>query len=263
VDIDLGELLMGKVKTASDYEAEIRIIYPPRNEIEEKQIKQKVGMLADRVTITILRARNEQDPWPDKELGWEVRDMLLKEDTGLKQVGDYWAYYSMPGHSGYVGVLVERKGGKYGAEDLYSTLMNSENCARFYREIDRFYEDLRFSQMVIIAECSFEQFLLYKPPFIGKTYNSDHIGASVAARRGKIASLYARGVPVIFAGTRKNAIEIYKALIRQWIIKNYVRILGLDKLPYDDEAALLKRKAELEASLTAVNHSLEMIGVSV
>jgi hypothetical protein len=256
---------MGKVKTATDYAQEIRDLYSIqyRTIEEQKRLNGQVSSWAKLLDITIFQAQNEQLPWREEDLDFHVRPMLLKEKTGIQQVGDMQAYYSSPGCSGWVGLLVERKGGKYGAEDLYSTLMNSENCARFYREIDRFYEDLRFSQMVIIAECSFEQFLLYKPPFIGKTYNSDHIGASVAARRGKIASLYARGVPVIFAGTRKNAIEIYKALIRQWIIKNYVRILGLDKLPYDDEAALLKRKAELEASLTAVNHSLEMIGVSV
>lgn len=254
--------MMGKVKTATDYEAEILELYSIKNRTieQDKRLNGQVSSWAKLLDITIFQAQNEQLPWREEDLDFHVRPMLLKENSGMQQVGDYQAYYSMPGHAGYVGLLIERKGGKNGAEDLYSTLMNSENCARFYREIDRFQQDPRFSQMVIITECSFEQFLLYKPPFIGKTYNSDHIGASVAARRGKIASLYARGVPVIFAGTRKNAIEIYKALIRQWIIKNYVTILKLDSKPYDDEATLLRKKAELEANLTAVNHSLEIMG---
>jgi hypothetical protein len=206
--------------------------------------------------ITIFQAQNEQTPWTPDELGYSIRPMLLKDKSGLQQVGDYQAYYSMPGRAGWVGILAERKGGKKGCEDLYSTLMNSENCARFYREIDRFQEDPRFTQMVVIAECSFEQFLLYQPPFVGKVRNTQHIGASVEARRGKIASLYARGVPVIFAGTRKNAIEVYKALIRQWLIKNYVSMLGLDKGPYDDVEHLKNKKAMLEAELLAVNSSL-------
>lgn len=247
---------MAKVKTASDYAAEIKEVYPPKNEQDEKQIKQKVGMLADRLTITIFRARNEQDPWPIEDLGWQVRDMFLKKDTDLQQVADYQAYYEFPGCSGWVGILVERKGGKHGAEDLYGTLMVKENCDRFYREIDRFHEDKRFSQMVIITECSFEQFLLYKPLFVGKSLNTNHSGASVEARRGKIASLYARGIPVIFAGTRLNAIKIYKALVRQWIIKNYVTLLKLDENPHDDISYLQEKLTRLELEVKTTRHEL-------
>lgn len=250
-------------KTADDYEAEIRRSYPPKTEQDEKRLSGRVSSFVDHLTITIFRARNEQDPWPLEDTGWEIRDMLLKEDTGRQQVADYQAYYQSCGVSGWVGLLVERKGGKHGAEDLYSTLMNSENCARFYREIERFQADNRFTQMVIIAECSFEQFLLYKPAFIGKTFNTDHIGASVEARRGKIASLYSRGVPVLFAGTRLNAVKIYKSLIRQWLIKNYVLILGLDKQPYDDETFLKGRLARAEEEVKAARSSLKALGVEV
>ena len=134
--------------------------------------------------------------------------------------------------------------------------MNAKKCARFYREIDRYNDDPRFSQMVVIAECTFEQFLLYRPPFIGKKRNTKHIGASVAARRGKIASLHARGVPVVFCGTRKNAIEMYKVLVRQWLIKNYVTVLGLGKKPFDDEEFLKNRLARLEVEIEATRSAL-------
>ena len=243
-------------KTASGYAAEIRQLYPTTTEAEQLTLNRKISSFVKLLDITIFQAQNEQLPWSEEDLGYTVRPMLLKSKCGDDQVGDYQAYYSSPVCSGWVGILVERKGGKKGCEDLYSTLINSENCSRFYREIDRFQEDERFTQMVIIAECSFEQFLLYRPPFIGKTFNKDHLGASVAARRGKIASLYARGVPVIFAGTRYNAIEVYKALIRQWLIKNYVSILGLDVEPYNDRAFLETRIAQLEAELQAARASL-------
>ena len=220
------------MKTASDYAEEIKALYPVTTEKDLQKLNRRVSSFVKLLDITIFQAQNEQTPWTPDELGYSIRPMLLKEDSGLQQVGDYQAYYSCEECSGWIGLLVERKGGKKGCEDLYSTLMNSENCARFYREIDRFKEDKRFTQMVIIAECSFEQFLLYQPIFVGKVRNTQHIGASVEARRGKIASLYARGVPVIFAGTRKNAVEVYRALLRQWLIKNYVAILGLDEKPY-------------------------------
>jgi hypothetical protein len=245
-------------KNAADYADEIRTMYPATTEEAEVILNRRVTSFVNLLDITIFTAQNEQKPWTPEELGYQVRPMLLKEDCGVQQVGDYQAYYSGPGIAGWVGLLVERKGGEKGCEDLYSTLMNSENCARFYREIGRYNEDPRFSQMVVIAECTFEQFLLYRPPFIGKKRNTKHIGASVAARRGKIASLHARGVPVVFCGTRKNAIEMYKVLVRQWLIKNYVTVLGLGKKPFDDEEFLKNRLARLEVEMEATRSALNV-----
>ncbi|MDD3077395.1 MAG: hypothetical protein PHE44_12720, partial [Proteiniphilum sp.] len=187
-------------KNAADYADEIMTMYPAATEDVKVILNRRVSSFVNLLDITIFTAQNEQKPWTQKELGYQIRPMLLKEDCGVQQVGDYQAYYSGHGIAGWVGLLAERKGGNKGCEDLYSTLMNAENCARFYREIDRYNADPRFSQMVVIAECTFEQFLLYRPPFIGKKRNTKHIGASVAARRGKIASLHARGVPVVFCG---------------------------------------------------------------
>lgn len=243
-------------KTISDYAGEIKVLYPAITEAEQQTLNRKVSSFVKLLDITIFQAQNEQTPWREEDLGYHIRPMLLKSLCGADQVGDYQAYYDSSVCSGWVGVLVERKGGKKGCEDLYSTLINSENCARFYREIDRFKEDKRFSQMVVIAECTFEQYLLYQPPFIGKSFNRDHIGASVEARRGKIASLYSRGVPVLFCGTRKNATETYKALIRQWLIKNYVSMLGLDVEPYNDRVFLEKKILQLETELEAARSSL-------
>jgi hypothetical protein len=250
-------------KTAADYAAEIKELWPATNEAEETVLNRKISSFVKLLDITIFRANNEQLPWSEDELWFPVRDMLLKKDFHIQQVGDYQAYYSSPVCSGWVGVLVERKGGKKGCEDLYSTLINSENCSRFYREVERFREDVRFSQMVVIAECSFEQYLLFKPPFIGKTFNQDHIGASVEARRGKIASLYTRGIPVIFAGTRLNAIKTYQALIRQWLIKNIDTVLKLNVAPYSDLDYLEEKKARLELEKDKLEADLEAVNASL
>lgn len=247
-------------KTASDYAIKIREIWPATTEAEKETQDKLISEFVKHLDITIFQAQNEQLPWTSEDLGYDIRPMLLKQKTGIQQVGDYQAYYSGAGVEGYIGLLGERKGGKKGCEDLYSTLINPDNCARFYREIDRFKEDKRFSQMIIIAECSFEQFLLYTPLFTGKTRNTNHIGASVESRRGKIASLYARGVPVLFCGTRLNAIKTYKALIRQWLIKNIHIVLKLDVGPYNDRVFLETKIAQLEAELEAARASLSRLG---
>jgi len=256
-----------KKKTSSQYEDDIKQLYlevkaDPTNKEKQKALKNRVETWEKTLKKTIIRANNETNPWEESNLKMPIRKMPTKQESGDYQTADYICYYEGGRVAGYCGVLVERKGGdkkKGGPQDLYGTLLNAEHCARFYREIERFQEDDRFSKMVVIAECTFGQYLLYVPPFIGKTRNVNHVGASVESRRGKIASLYARGVPVIFADTRYNAIEIYKALIRQWIIKNYVSILKLDKLVYDERLFLENRVAQLEAELQAAKASLESL----
>lgn len=227
-------------KTISQYVNEINDLYNqtleyPDSETFQKKLKNRVGSWADLLEITVFVASNEQRPYTSEELGYSTRSMLLKQHTKIKQVGDLHAYYSGGGVAGWVGVLVERKGGKKGMEDLYGTLMNADNCARFYREIETFQADERFSLMVVIAECTLTDFLLYVPAFNGNKRNYDHIGASVESRRAKINSLYIRGVPVLFAGARIMAIEMYRGLIRQWILKNYVSILKLGMQIEDSE----------------------------
>lgn len=248
-------------KTIQQYQEEIRTLYGalkeyPDNETLQSKLDNRVSSWAKLLDITIFAAQNEQLPWTENDLGHSVRPMLLKDKSGIQQVGDYQAYYQGPGYAGWVGILAERKGGNKGCEDLYSTLMNAENCARFYREIERFRDDQRFSLMVVIAECSLNDFLLYSPAFTGKERNVNHIGANVEARRGKIASLYTRGVPVVFAGTRKNAIELYRGLIRQWLRQNYVSILKLDIQPYNDRKTIENKIAMHEAELLSLKGSL-------
>ena len=60
----------------------------------------------------------------------------------------------------------------------------------------------------------------------------------------------------MFCGTRKNAIEMYKMLVRQWLIKNYVTVIGLDKKPFDDKEFLKNRLALLEVEIEATRSAL-------
>jgi hypothetical protein len=227
----------------------------------KKELDSQLRGWIKNLNITIFVAQNEKLDWKPEELNeFSVRPMLLKSECGYDQVGDYQAYYEGGGVAGWIPILVERKGGRKGCEDLYGTLTNQDHCDTFYREIDRYYADPRFNQMIVITECTLPEFLLYIPPFNGKTRNVNHIGASPESRGGKIDSLFDRGVPVLFAGTRKLAIQRYKGIIKAWLRLNYAFVLKLDVEPYNDLKTLQDKKSRLEVELHAVNGSLERLG---
>ena len=54
-------------------------------------------------------------------------------------------------------------------------------------------------------------------------------GASVESRMGTMARFVVRDVQPVWCGSRKRATELYKYIIRQSCIKDYRRILGLEK----------------------------------
>jgi hypothetical protein len=227
---------LAKAKTIQEYEAEIRELHfqlkdYPDNETIQNKLKGKLSAWQKLVTIVIFRASNEQTGWTEKELGYTVLPMPRQKDSGHPQVADYWFYYTAgDNHEGLAKLIVERKGGKKGCEDLYGTLAHEDNRLNFSQEIDRFKADPRFNQMVIIAECSLKEYLEFTPPFMGKKRNTAHYGMSVPAREATIAGLIVKGVFVFFASTRKRAINIYLNLIRQWLIKNYEIVLKLDAM---------------------------------
>ncbi len=237
---------------------ELKKDYPDSETIDRKLYTQ-LSAFEYKLNKLFFVASNEQTPWEPELLGGEIRPMLTKREFKVPQCGDYQCYYKGPGFEGWVPILVERKGGarrKSGPNDLYGTLSNKENRTNLYEEIERFKADKRFEQMYLIAECSFDEFMKYVPAFNGRERNTNHIALSAETRRATIAGIEIRGCHVIWAGTRARAIQMYKDLIRQWIMKNYPRVLGLDKLVYDDYTALARRKDRLEVELLAVNASL-------
>lgn len=289
---------MGKVKTIEDYEAKIKELHPQIQELRAKIekcstlkapkkdiaiVKKKLteelvslesqmwtqrSKWAEFVKVIVFQSPEEHYPWTEEDLGYEVRKMLTKKEISIEQTADYQAYCEGKGYGCWLPFIVERKGGKVSKKgqgipnDLYATLSNEKSRQTFYKEIERFKEDKRFTQMFLIAECSYEDYIKYIPAYNGRDEsghakrNTNHIGVSVGTREATIAGLEMRGCHVIFSGSRDRAIKMYRDLIRQWLLKNYDVVLGLNKTPYDDLKYLETKKAQLEAELSYVNDSL-------
>jgi hypothetical protein len=236
-------------KTREEYEADIRKLHHtireygdvPEVEKLKATLNRKLGKWFELLDIYIVVANNEQTPWTSEELGFKTHPMFLKKDTQLQQVGDYQIFVNGTGKSlqeCFSSLLVERKGCTYERDekrggvnmigcDIYQTLMNKPGRERFYREVSRFHSDPRFTQMIVICECTYEQFLQFTPKFTGRTFNRNHTGASVASRVATINGLFERGVSVRFMGSRKRAIEAYRNMIRLNVIGCYERFIEL------------------------------------
>lgn len=242
---------MSKTKTRDERENIIMIL---RNEIQahsgvhcaavdtlKSKLSQQLSAWFEliRDDINICVARNEQTPWTQEELGYPTRPMFKKAEFGMDQVGDYQIVINRMGpiNDSFSSLLVERKGCTYDIDcrgcstlvgcDLYSTLMTRSNHERFVREIDKYKLDTRFETLCVIVECSYNEFLRFRPPFNGQTWNNLNHGASRESRIGAVNSLIVKhGVQVLFAGNRMNAITAYRNMIRQSVICDYVRFIG-------------------------------------
>jgi len=218
------------VKTIDDYAANILQLHvelqrlPPQHpdyeKIEDKLSRQKTAWV--------------------KKLDFNVRvaqitiPMEKKAASGYNQTGDYTFEILNDDQSITIGGLcVERKGatrknGRMVGCDLYSSFAKKDNRRRFEAEFKRYQKDPRFNLFVLIAECSYGEYLSFKPAFNGTNYNKTNFGMNVAARRGTIAKLITMGVVVYFAGTRQAAVELYHDLVLQWCRVNYKTILNID-----------------------------------
>ena len=232
----------------------MKLDYPDSETIERKLYDQ-LSQWEYKHDRTYYISGQEQYPWTAEKLGHKTDNMLtvaevdkyftkrfmanpyklnifdgFERDDIQPQAGDYQCHYEGPGYHGWIPVVVERKGGKEGQsgpEDLYGSLSNIDNRRNIYEEIDRIKMDKRFFYRYLIAECTYDQYMKYVPLFKGRGRNVDHISVSAETRQATIASLEIRGIHVIWAGTRAMATQMYKHLNRQWMMKNYVRILGL------------------------------------
>lgn len=119
---------MGRKKTANDYRDLITVSYYKlylagiEDNIErvqlEKTLKRQLKSWSDLVMVVVYIPGNEQNPWTFDELGYGVKKMELKKDSGHDQVGDYHvkvctqeAIGDLPAIWKYLDVIVERKGG--------------------------------------------------------------------------------------------------------------------------------------------------------
>jgi hypothetical protein len=225
---------MSKKLSQLDYSALIR------NEIRESEEEpgnkkivdrhhRHIGKWVDMLDIIVYVAQNEKIPWTTEELGFPVLPMPTKLRSGFRQVGDYITCVTTQKVGGthvWLPLVVERKGGKRmkggNPEDLYGTLMSTSNRSAFMSELERFENDPRFNngKFVIIAECSYKDFIEYRPAINGRKRNTG-FGASINSREATIAKLDELGYQVMFAGSRTRAVRYFKTRVRQSIIQNY------------------------------------------
>jgi len=228
------------MKSIGDYEVDIKKYYdelqrlPPQHPDYEKiedQLSRQLTAWSKELNITVQVANNEKTPWLSDEIGYPCIPMATKQASGTPQTGDYVAY--LDDYDTFAGALVERKGttrenGRMIGCDLYSSFAKKDNRRRFEAEFKRYQKDPRFNLFVLIAECSYLEYLSFKPKFNGKNYNKTNYGMNVAARRATIAKLISMGIDVHFAGTRQAAVELYSDLVRQWCRVDYKTILNID-----------------------------------
>ena len=241
---------MSKTKTREDRETSIAQLHNlikkygdvPVTDKPRATLKRQLTAWFDLIQpdVAVCIAQNEQTPWTTEELGYPVMPMFKKSEHGFQQVGDYQIVINRMGKikESFSSLLIERKGCTFKTEemrgvpvmvgcDLYQTLLNKTGHERFIREIERFKVDTRFDRMVVLCECSYEQFIRFKPPFNGKKYNLRNYGATVESRIGVVNSLFVdHGVQVLFAGTRKRAVAAYRNAIRQAVMRDYVRFVA-------------------------------------
>ena len=214
------------VKSVFDYESDIikyheALVDYPDNVTLQNKINYRLGKWVNLLDIIVFRANNEQLPWKEDEIGLKIKPMANKKTSGFYNVADY--QFFIQNYNCFGGLIIERKT----TEDFYSTMMRSENRRRLYRELSRYEADSRFSQMIIMVEGTMQDFLKYAPKFTGKIYNKNHVGANVESRRATIAGLYARGIPILWCGSREQAVKIYPQLVKQWIVKHYDELIEI------------------------------------
>lgn len=200
----------------------------PEDEKAKGKLARKLSKWIDTLDITIFVASNEQKPWTSGELGYSAKPMPLKSQIGYDQVGDYQCYIERGGRlqDNFASFVVDRKE----CSDFYGTLFgrdseNRKNRDRFYREIERFQKDPRFTDFYVFVECDLLTWLNYLPP---KNPGKDlMINQKVAV----LASLQARGAHIMWCGNRALAVRMYRESVRQYCLKNYMRIIRNVSVP--------------------------------
>lgn len=131
--------------------------YHPDYDKTKAQLSRKLTVWVNMLNFSVQVASNEQLPWKTEEIGYTCTPMITKKESLIAQTGDYIAF--IKDYNQYAGICIERKT----LQDLYSTLMDGEQRSRLYREIVRFEKDIRFNKFMLIAECTYEEFLTYVP----------------------------------------------------------------------------------------------------
>lgn len=205
--------------------------YHPDYDKKQEQLSRQLTSWSGKLSITIQVASNEQVPWLSEEMGYPCIHMSLKKDSNVAQTGDYVAF--LDDYDMFAGLCIERKGvkrenGRMISCDLYNSFAKKDNRRRFEAEFKRYQVDSRFNRFMILVECSYLEYLSFKPAFNGKNYNRVNPGMSIESRRNTLAKLDVMGATVKFLGTRQAAVEYYRSLIIQWCRVHFKEILNLE-----------------------------------
>ena len=228
----------------------IKELYPkfldyPDSETIKEQLYRQISQWEYKEPKIYFNSGQEKYPWTSDKLGHEVRKMMtqaeMKEEfkkgdmfKGFEwediqpQCGDYQCY--CPRLKIWIPIVIERKGGKEGdsgPHDLYGSVADMDNRHNLHEEIKRMNLDKRFSYRYLIAECNYPNYMNYVPEHNRKDTLASQRGLSQETRSATIASLEIRSCHVIWAGTREDAITTYINLNRQYLMQNYIKILGI------------------------------------
>jgi hypothetical protein len=268
----------------------------PDSETIERKLYDQLSQWEYKLQKIYFVSGQEKYPWSAEKLGNPTKPMLtlvemnqyfskkwlsanrdkpnlfegFKKDEIQPQCGDYQGHIVVNGKVIWIPVVVERKGGKEGksgADDLYSSTSSPENRKNLYEEIERMNKDKRFLYRYLITECSFKEYMDFAPLYNGKQRNVNHFSLSAETKRATIASIEIRGCHVVWAGSRLRAVQMYTDLIRQWIMKNYVTLLHLDVVPYNDLKTLRNKRDYHVACIKGLKASIrsaeKQMGVAV
>jgi len=164
--------------------------------------------------IKVFVANNEQKPWTAEEIGFPTCPMETKAETGIRQAGDYFATWN----DHVIPILVERKS----LQDAYGSFVQEKNRARLYAEIERFQDDPRFEEFLIIVEATRAQFMAYYP-WAAVSYHKTkgslpRFFASIKKKKATVLQhLEERGAEIIFADDRRGAASVLSTLIASYI----------------------------------------------
>jgi len=278
-------------KTASEYEAEIRSLYPevqvlkayceanPEDIETIKELEKKKSTL-----------RSYRDKWAERKdviVYVDGREQLENTPVELKyptertppydskkwqwySVGDYIAYIQ---GIGWYPVCRERKT----INDLDGTLRDRDHRKNLYEEFGRFLADDRFTIFRFDLECTEEEFYNYLPPvpktckycevkrvksdtgdyFCPKTFtlfpskdpekdfkchdgfrerkrDPVNVQAMKTLRKTIIRQCCEMGMQIIWRGSREAAYKAYRPGVEEYLKLNYVKLLKLDMVPYND-----------------------------
>jgi len=201
----------------------------PDSESIQKKIDYRVKKWMLLVGIRIEVASNERTAWTAEMLGYPTVPMQTKHDTGYNQTADYVGVVDTLYGAWYVPTIVERKS----IEDLYGTLINEENRARFYREIDRFKADDRFTSLVVIVEGTLVDFIMYQPDFndgkfdYARRFDTKKNTSVNEKKLTVLADLFVMGIQVVFCDNPTIAAQFCGRLFRESVRKNYYKIPGV------------------------------------